>query len=362
MKRWLTVLLACLMIFGCMQALAATNVVEPGKDFYYLDTANVLSEATEGEIYYSNVRLQEACRAQIVVVALDSIDGADTYDYALEMYNSWGIGSSEDNNGLLLLMAIQEDDYYALAGAGLESIFSSSELKKMYDRYLEDDFAAKDYDAGAKKFFEAAFDRVADYYNLTITTEDGIQDYENAVSGSESQAHSAAHAEARSQHAAGGAPEPDDYHESEGGGFMGTLLLVIVLLIIIGMISRIRGGAFWFWRPTFYWPIFGPRRRPPHHPHRGGPGGPGGPGPGSFGGGRPMGGGPRPGGFGGGRPMGGGSRPGGFGGGRPMGGGGRSFGGGAGRSSFGGGGGRSFGGGAGGGGRSFGGGAGRGRH
>ena len=356
MKRWLTVLLACLMMLGCTQALAATNVVEPGEDFYYLDTANVLSEATEGEIYYSNVRLQEACGAQIVVVALDSIDGADTYDYALELYNAWGIGSSEDSNGLLLLMAIEEDDYYALPGAGLEGIFTSSELKKMYDQYLESDFAAKDYDAGAKAFFEAAFDKVADYYSLTITTEDGIQDYENAATGSESSAYSAEPAAAQSQRTADGAPPQDDHHESEGGGFMGTLLLIIVLLVIIGMISRIRGGAFWFWRPTFYWPIFGPRRRPPHDPHRGGPGGPG---PGGFGGG------PRPGGFGGGpRPggFGGGPKPGGFGGGRPMGGGGRSFGDGAGRSSFGGGGGRSFGGGSGGGGRSFGGGAGRGRH
>ena len=359
MKRRLSLALALLLALCCVGAFAAINVVEPGEDFYYLDTADVLTEATEGEIYYSNVRLQEACGAQIVIVALDSIDGADTYDYAAELYNSWGIGSSTDNNGLLLLMAIEEDDYYALPGAGFEGIFSSSVLKQMYDDYLETDFAAKDYDDGARKFFEAAFDKVADYYNLTVTTEDGISDYEAAVAqgGSTSAAYVGGDTVAGEAQRPADEPHAEDYnYESEGGGFMGTLLLIIVLLVIIGMISRIRGGAFWFWRPTFYWPIFGPRRRPPHPPRRGGPGGPGG-----FGGGRPMDGGPRPGGFGGGgRPMGGGPRPGG--GSRPMGGGGRSFGGGAGRSSFGGGHSGGFGGASGGGGRSFGGGAGRGRH
>ena len=60
MKRFLALALAILLALGCTSALAATRVVKPGDDFYYLDTADVLSEATEGEIYFSNVRLYEA--------------------------------------------------------------------------------------------------------------------------------------------------------------------------------------------------------------------------------------------------------------------------------------------------------------
>ena len=331
MKRFLALALAILLALGCTSALAATRVVKPGDDFYYLDTADVLSEATEGEIYFSNVRLYEACGAQIVVAALDSIGSADIYDYASEIFDSWGIGSSKENNGLLLLMAVKEGRYYVLPGSGIESIFSASALKQMYDDYLQTDFAAGRYDAGARKFFEAAFEKIADYYNLSITPEDGIRDYHSFVSESN---------DVRSEGNYGA-------QRSDGGGFISTLLLILVLLAIIGMLSRMRGGAFWFWRPTFFWPIFGPRRRPPRPPRRGpGPwdGGPRGPMGGGFGGHGPRP--PRGGSFGG------GSRGGGFGG--ASGGGGRSFGGG----SRGGG----FGGASGGGGRSFGGGAGNGRH
>ena len=206
----------------------------------------------------------------------------------------------------------------------------------MYDDYLQTDFAAGRYDAGARKFFEAAFEKIADYYNLSITPEDGIRDYHSFVSESN---------DVRSEGNYGA-------QRSDGGGFISTLLLILVLLAIIGMLSRMRGGAFWFWRPTFFWPIFGPRRRPPRPPRRGpGPwdGGPRGPMGGGFGGHGP-------------RPPRGGSRGGGFGG--ASGGGGRSFGGfsGGGRSFGGGSRGGGFGGASGGGGRSFGGGAGNGRH
>ena len=184
MKR----LLACaaalaLLVLTLCPALAATKVVEPGEDFYYLDTANVLSDETEGEIFFCNQLLYEQCGAQIVVAALGSIGRADIYEYAVEMGNSWGIGSADKNNGFLLLMAIEEDDYYAVPGSGLQKIFPASVLKDLYDDYLEADFAAKDYDAGARSFFEAVFAKVADYYNLNLTVKDGLAAYEAYVAG-----------------------------------------------------------------------------------------------------------------------------------------------------------------------------------
>ena len=126
MKR----ILACaaalaLLVLTLCPALAATKVVEPGEDFYYLDTANVLSDETEGEIFFCNQLLYEQCGAQIVVAALDSIGRADIYEYAVEMGNSWGISSADKNNGFLLLMAIEEDDDSMLPD--LESEFHSFE-------------------------------------------------------------------------------------------------------------------------------------------------------------------------------------------------------------------------------------------
>ena len=105
MKRKLALLLALVLAF--MLGSTALAAVKPGEDFYYLDTANVLSTEAEGTIYFCNQLLYDACGGQIVIAALDSIGSEDIYDYSYELFNDWGIGSSEENNGFLLLMALQ---------------------------------------------------------------------------------------------------------------------------------------------------------------------------------------------------------------------------------------------------------------
>ena len=318
MKRIFVLVLTILLTLSCAQA--AMRVVSPDADAYYLDTANVLSDATEGEIYFLNKRLEDACGGQIAVVALDSIGGANTYDYACELINKWKIGSAEEKNGFVLLMAIEEDDFYALAGDGLQGVFSASQIKMLTDRYLEADFAAKRYDQGARKFFEAVFKRYVDYYNLDISVQDGIDDYNAYV-----QSH---------ENAAGyGGSRYSDVNASSGFGLGGILVTIVLLLLFFRLLRRF-----------FIWPIFRPMRRGFWgDPFRGRPYG--GPHHREFGGdpNRHFGGGPAGGfrgGFGGGN-FGGGRSSGGFGGGRSSGG---------------------FGGGSFGGGSSSGGGAGRGRH
>lgn len=307
MKKAIVCLLAMLLL--CSSAFAL-NVVSPGEDFYYLDTAGVLSEETEGLIYFSNRLLEEKCGAQIVVAALDSIGNADIYDYAVEMGDSWGIGSASENNGFLLLMAIEEDNYYAVTGRGLDGIFPASEIKKLYDKYLEKDFAAKDYDKGARKFFEAVFEKIADYYNADVSIRDGQEAYEAYVASA-----------AGNTSGFGGRGPGGEYvyyreyrPEEKGPGFFSKLITFIVILYLLkAFFGRRRGsnGCLSWLLPFMIFNNSGRNRTVHHHVHhnhhrR-----------------------PPTGGFGGGFGGGGSFRGGGFGGGRSGGGGG--FGGGAGR-------------------------------
>lgn len=164
-----------LMMLSALPALAA--VQEPGREFYFLDEANVLSEALEGEIYFSNKRLSAACGAQMVVVTIDSTGGREISEYAVELFNQWGIGDREANNGFLLLLAVGDENYYALCGDNLQPKLGAGQLKAYLDEYLEAEFAAKRYEDGVKKFYEVVFKRIADTYNADVTVEQGIEDY-----------------------------------------------------------------------------------------------------------------------------------------------------------------------------------------
>lgn len=327
-KRTVSSLLIALMFVLALAPAALARVPDRPDNNYVLDEARVLTDSTEKHIVAGNRELFESCGAEIVVAAVDFLDGEDIRDYTNDMFNSWGVGSEERNNGLLLVLAIGEENYFVQAGYGFDDYFDYSLLSEILDEYLEPDFAAGDYDAGVRKTFDALSDEVEGYYRSGPGADDPMPDYE------------------------------DEYWEEDqdfGSPFralktiaIAIVRVVVVVALILFVFSLFRGhggsgprgggGGGGFWRGMMLGSMMGGRRRnywgPPPPPP------PPGPRPGGFGG-------PRPGGFGG-----FGGSHGGFSGG------GRSHGGGAGRGGFGGG----FHGGGGGfhgGGGSHGGGAGR---
>lgn len=359
MKKILCLWMALLMLFTLQGALA---VVQPNDDFYYLDDANVLTEAVEGEIFFANERLREACGAEIVVVTIDSSGDMALSDYAYTLFNDWGIGDSSTHRGILVLLAIEDDDYYTQLGVGIETFMDSAAVGQLLQEYLEPDFAAKNYNAGVKTYFEALLAEVTDALNVTVRPEDAIADYQAYVSQATGQTSTQIGNTYQNAGAYGpmeiGANDYYDYgrpQEPSGGFAMWWILIVLLIIVLIAVSgsrrrrttssSGSKAAAFGFGailgrmsrvhfrpgpRPPYGpgpRPPYGPGPRPPHGPTPRPPHTPGGLG--GFGGASR---GPSGGGFGGAsRGFGGG-----FGGASRGGGGGRSTGGGAGRAGHGG--------------------------
>ena len=241
-KKLFRVCALALALLALLCAPAMAKVVSPGPDFYYLDNANVLSEELEGEIFFANKLLYDACGAQIVVVTVDSTGRDAIDDYAYELFNSWGIGDAAKNNGFLLLLAINDDDYYARTGSGLDRRFSASTIKEYYDDYLEGDFAAKRYEEGVRKFFEAVFERIATTYSADVTAADGVAAYQQYTAKNSAQEGFGGYSGTRRKSAIN--DEYRDYHEDDDSGIgfsvVVAVILVIVLIVLISRGSRAR--------------------------------------------------------------------------------------------------------------------------
>ena len=296
----------------------STKVV--GSYTYVYDEARVLSDKTMEHIDAMNASLFAQTGAQIMVKTVDSTGGQDILDYAIDLGNQYGVGDAERNNGVVMVLALDnisasglQGDYGVVVGDGLTDYGNA--FSSMQYQYLEDDFAAGNYDAGVKKTVDAFFDWFADYYSVSIR-----ENYIPATSRNYSTA-------------SGYHTETTGYVERSTGSILGGFVTLMIVLLVIWMIldamrwSRYRrrylqpgmGIPTVWYRPVFWghsWYRPRPPRRPPPPP-RGGRG----PRP-------PMGGGPTPprgGGFGGGRPT--PPRGGSFGGSRGSFGGGGSFGG-----------------------------------
>lgn len=176
-KRCSFWMIALLVLLLSLLPCSVWAVVDAPEAIYVGDYANVLSDETEQYIIAENQKLATATGAQIVVVTVDFLDGMEIEDYAYTIFNDWGIGDAERNNGLLLLLAIGEDNYYAMQGQGLEGVISSGTLGDYLYDYLEDDFAVGDYDAGVYRVFNAFlnwFDTYYDDYGQTGTVQGSI--------------------------------------------------------------------------------------------------------------------------------------------------------------------------------------------
>ena len=226
-----------LVLLALMAVPALAKVVSPGPDFYYLDDANVLSEDLEGEIFFANKLLYDACGAQIVVVTVDSTGRNAIDDYAYELFNSWGIGDAAKDNGFLLLLAIEDDDYYARTGSGLDRRFSASTIKEYYDEYLEQDFAARRYEEGVRKFFEAVYQRIATTYSADVTIAQGIAAYKDYIAKSEAGSGFGGYTGTRRRSAVNGDYRSYQEDDDSGIGF-GVVLAVILLIVLVILVSK----------------------------------------------------------------------------------------------------------------------------
>ena len=213
MKKRLTAVLliaVLILIFGCGSAFA--SIPDAPNPFYAADFANVLNTDTEDYIIGQNGILEKFCGAQIVVVTTNFLDGMDIEDYAYKLFNDWGIGDEDENNGVLLLLVTGEENYWCMQGKGLEKVLTSGDIDEILYDNLEEDFADENYNAGVLKTFDVLYDTVYEYYSGTASDSND-----------------------------------DAYFSLDGGKIFGILvkivIAVIVIVVILIIISSFSGGS-----------------------------------------------------------------------------------------------------------------------
>lgn len=197
-----------------------------------IDEAGILTQDTENYVYNLSRALDESCGAKIGVYTVEYIGNTTMEGYAYDIANRWQLGDAEKDNGILLLLAVGEDDYYVTRGAGLESALSAQTLKSLLNRELEPSWVEGDYDTGTRQTVYALAEQLCGYYGLAI-------DLETAAQGGSGQA---------------AAPAAE---RGSGGGFLTVLLIVLAVVLIIWVIGAVGRSA---------------RRGPPPPPPPGGDG------------------------------------------------------------------------------------------
>ncbi len=157
----LVIIMTVLMVTPAFAIVAKTD------EFYVADYANVLSESTEQEIIDSNGFLENACSgAQIVVVAVEYLDGMYSDEYAMQVMNDWEVGDRNGKNGMVLVFATKENKGWLMQGDGIDAYFTDNMADDHMNDYFWGHYDNGKYDKAVQKLFPELVEWYEDYYNV----------------------------------------------------------------------------------------------------------------------------------------------------------------------------------------------------
>jgi uncharacterized protein len=92
--------------------------------------------------------LERKTGAEIGILVVNGLDGADEEDYANGVFREWGIGKKGKDNGILLLVAVKDRAMRIEVGYGLEPLIPDGLAGEIRDRQMIPSFRAGNYGQG----------------------------------------------------------------------------------------------------------------------------------------------------------------------------------------------------------------------
>lgn len=152
MKAFKIFLLFFVVCFLSISNLSGQNILaKPNPPQLVNDVAGILSAAEKESLERKLVLIDDSSSNQIAVVILPTLDGYPIEDYATKLFRDWGIGNKKTNNGILLLVVINDRKVRIEVGYGLEGAVPDITANSIIDNDIKPAFRARAYYEGIDK-------------------------------------------------------------------------------------------------------------------------------------------------------------------------------------------------------------------
>lgn len=156
-------------IFNGICSKAAVTYPRPTSYKYVNDYAGVIDTTSAQQIISLGSELEQKTGAQAVVVTMDTLNGYPIEEYANGLFRNWGIGQARQDNGLLILLAVQDKEWRVEVGRGLEGAIPDVLSNRIVEELGRNAFASGYYGKGLAQTYSQFCDEIATEYNVTLT-------------------------------------------------------------------------------------------------------------------------------------------------------------------------------------------------
>lgn len=113
-----------------------------------IDEARILSASDKQAIETKLRSLNDRGLAQAAVVIVPTTNGEDIFDYSMKVADRWKLGKKDTDQGLLMVVAVNDRKMYILTGYGLEGTIPDAVAKRIISDDITPRFKQGDYAGG----------------------------------------------------------------------------------------------------------------------------------------------------------------------------------------------------------------------
>ena len=147
----------------------ATAEIEPAPLTYVADRAGVIDPGMETRLIGLLQELERKTGARIIVLTVDTTDGQDIHQYALERADKWTFGPNRASASALLVVAVGDRNYRFEIGYDVEAVLTDGYVGQVGRDYLVPHFKAGRYGQGIFEATAVLAEKVAAEGGITLT-------------------------------------------------------------------------------------------------------------------------------------------------------------------------------------------------
>jgi len=213
------VLLTILFICSLGSVFAQNLLPRPNPPVLVNDEAHVLSDYDRNTLEQRLDAFDDSTSNQIAIVTIPTLNDYPIEDYANKLFRSWGIGTKKNNNGVLVLVAVNDHKVRIEVGYGLEGAIPDVTASDIIANDISPAFKQGNYYSGLSSAVESLAKAAAGEYHQRRERDDD---------------------------------------NGGGSGWLGFIIIAVIVIIIIARSGRGGGGMMgsrgsgWFIWPLLF--------------------------------------------------------------------------------------------------------------
>src|SRR6478736_2812796 len=133
------------------------------------DEAHALKPETVDLLEKELKAYEDTTSNQIAILIVQSLDGDVLEQYSLRVAEKWKLGKKDKDNGVLLLVAVDDHKMRIEVGQGLEGVLTDAQSSRIIRNEIAPEFRRGDYDAGVKAGINGIVKAIAGEYSASDT-------------------------------------------------------------------------------------------------------------------------------------------------------------------------------------------------